>query len=476
MLKSKTEDTGAQGTPALTRDVANFIEGVRSGDLSPEVVEAAKKAFLDCLGVAIAGALAPAGKIIRDFVKESDAKPVSTVIGGGFRTSPDLAALANGTMAHALDYDDGGALPIPFHPSVPVLPVVLSLGEQQKSHGNDVLLAYIVGMEVETKIAAIVPTSHFTHGWHPTATIGTLGATAAAAKLLKLNAVESEVALGIAASLAGGIRLNFGTMTKPLHAGNASRNGIVAAFLAKKRFSSAPNALEAHGGFLDVFTEKWRDSQKTKGFKVGEPFHFAYPGVAMKKYPSCRGTHASIGALSEILKKQRPVPQEIDYVDCTLSSLSEGDNNLSRPHARTSEEGKFSIEHCLSVLLLDGEIGLSQFSLERILDPVVDEMRQKIQVRSCIDLLPENERRSNLAARITVRLRNGEEFSHFFCQSKEDMGVPWSWEDITKKFKQCASLALPAKKVGELTSLVRNIEKLESISKVVELVSGATNR
>ncbi len=476
MLKSKAIKSEVKGTVSLTKDIGQFVAKASFADLTPEVLEPAKKAFMDCLGVTIAGSLEDVGKIIRDFVKETGGNPVSTVIGGGFRTSPALAALANGTMAHAMDYDDGGAARIPIHPSVSILPVALALGDSQGASGKDMLLAYILGVEIETKMTTVVPMSHFTRGWHPTATLGTLGATAAAAKLLKLKAPQIEMAMGIAASLAGGLRLNFGTMTKPLHAGNSAKNGIIAATLAKKGFTSAPDVLETSVGFLEVFCNKGEYSLNEDGIPLGKPFHIAKPGLGLKKYPSCRGTHQAISALSDILKIHKIAPQAVEIIECDYFNTGDGDEHLSRPYAQTPEEGKFSIEHCLGVLLMDGEVGLTQFTPDRLLDPAVQEMRLKVKLHPRKDLLPEKDRAGNLAARVTVKLKNGKSLSSFFCQGKAEMGIEWPWEDIIKKFDQCASTALPRNKIDTLINFVRNLEKVEKATQITDLVSKTAPR
>ncbi len=455
-----------------TKIVASFVAQAQFGDLPADAVEAAKKALVDSIGVAIAGSTEPVGAIVRDMVQEMEAKPVATVFGGNFKTAPALAALANGTIAHALDYDDGAAIPMPLHPSVAVLPVALALGESEKASGSEILLAYTLGVEVEAKVAGAMDPSHFAFGWHPTGTVGTLGAAAAAAKLLKLTPAEVETALGIASSMAAGLRQNFGTMTKPLHAGNAGRNGIMAATLAKKGFTGFPSMLEAPCGFLNVFVGKGKYSAENLEASLGRPFHVVHPGLAIKKYPCCRGSHPSIEAMEEVIKRHRVQAEEVESIECGISSLGENDNHLSRPHAATSLDAKFSVEHCVSVLLLDKEVSLRQFSLERVLDPTVEEMRQRVKVVQKSDLLTETERRGNVAASVSVMLKDGRRLHYFHRMSKEEMGTPWPWEDVEKKFQQCAGLVLTPARVSQLTDLLRRLEELDSIDELMNMVQG----
>lgn len=182
----------------------------------------AKEAMLDCLGCILLGAAQPVGKIISEYVREAEAKPVATVIGKGFKTSSPLAALANGTMVRAEDYDDANVVMF-GHPSVPLFPAILAIGEQYGASGKEIIEAYIVGFEVEAKPGLGVNPSHYDKGWHVTSTLGALGAAAASAKLSKLSGQQIRMALAIAASQASGLRQNFGTMTNPFHPGNAAR-------------------------------------------------------------------------------------------------------------------------------------------------------------------------------------------------------------------------------------------------------------
>lgn len=385
-----------------------------------------------------------------------------------------MAALANGTQAHALDYDDVGTLPVPFHPSVPVLPVALALGEAASASGKDVLLAYIIGVEVETKVAAAIKKSHFARGWHPTATVGVLGATAAAAKLLRLDAEQVTTTLGIASSLAGGLRQNFGTMTKPLHAGNAARNGIMAALLAQRGFTAAPAILEAPVGFFTVLVGKGEYSAEGLAASLGNPFTFDRPGVVMKKYPSCRGTHASIEALEELLKVRHVSPGEVERIECAVPCLDEGPNHLSNPRPRTSLEGKFSLEHCLSALLVDGEVGLRQFSQETVLNPAIEKTRNKVRVLPLNDRPGQTRAEEDLRARVTMQLRDGTRLSRV-RQIARGTEAPWPWEDVIRKFRQCARLALPPGTVSELAGRLRRLDELKKASEIVDLALGDSN-
>jgi len=237
-----------------TEQFAHFITETRFEDIPSHVVAEAKKVLLDCIGITLAGSLEPAGKIITGLVSEMGGFPNASVVGAGFKTSVLNAALANGVMAHALDFDDGGHPNLPLSRSVTVLPAVLAIGEWLGLTGKEVLLGYIIGFDVISKISyGMSKQHHYEWGWQTTGTVCTLGAAAGGAKILKLNIEETCRALGIAGSGAGGLRQNNGTMTKPLHAGNAARNGILATLLSRKGFTGTEECLEGPFGFCQCF-------------------------------------------------------------------------------------------------------------------------------------------------------------------------------------------------------------------------------
>ena len=235
-----------------TEKLAKFIVETIYESIPPEVVHAAKRVVMDTLGVIIAGSQEPAGKIISSFVRNLGEKPRATVVGAGFRTSSPNAALTNGTMAHALDYDDFNYMGGSGHPSIALLPAVLAIGEDLRASGKAVLEALILGFELWAKLlgSGIDPRSQ---GFHPTPVIGTMGAAAAAAKLLGLDVKQTQMVMGIASTHASGLARNRGTMTKPYHGGNAARSGVVAAMLVKEGFTAATDIIDGKFGFCDAF-------------------------------------------------------------------------------------------------------------------------------------------------------------------------------------------------------------------------------
>ena len=227
----------------MTRRLAEFVASTPSRDIEPAAREQARRAILDTLGVMLAGSREDAARITAEMVREQGGSAESTVVGHSFRAAAGEAALVNGTSAHTLDFDDVN-MNMRGHPSVPLLPAVLALGEKLGSSGREVIDAFVLGFEVECRLGKVIGGEHYALGWHATSTLGTLGAGAACARLLRLDADQTQTALGIAASLASGVRQNFGTMTKPLHAGWAARNGVIAVTLSERGLTADTAALE----------------------------------------------------------------------------------------------------------------------------------------------------------------------------------------------------------------------------------------
>jgi 2-methylcitrate dehydratase PrpD len=278
--------------------IAERIGAIRYEGLPAEAVRWAKAAILDTVGVTLAGAGEPCARIAAGVLGLGKSSGECLIFGSGQRATPLDAALINGTAAHALDFDDvsnslGG------HPSAPILPAIFALGEvldcpEKPVRGRDFVTAYVAGFETETRIARGVHFHHYEKGWHPTATLGVFGAAAASCHLLGLDRAKTAQALAIAASLASGIKANFGTMTKPLHVGHTARNGLFAAMLACDGFTANDAALEHKQGFLMVFNGAGNFDAEVILRDWGEPYDIVRPGLGVKQHPCCGSTHPAI--------------------------------------------------------------------------------------------------------------------------------------------------------------------------------------
>ncbi len=349
----------------LAEKIAGFIFGTTSEQLPFTVVDAAKRAIIDCLAVSLAGSGETASKKVKEYVKEIGGRSESAIIASGFRSHASLAALANGTMAHVLDYDDTEWDWI-SHPSAVMLPAALAIGERVGASGKDVLASYVVGYEVGTRLGLICGSAQYKLGWHTTSTIGSLAACAAASKLLQLEKQKIRWALGIAASLASGLQCNFGTSTKSFHAGHAAANGVMAALLAKNGFTAAEDALEGKRGFCQTFGggRKFRFSFAPRS--LGFSWRIVSPWIALKAYPCCLSAHPSIDAAIHLKKRYGLQSDDIAGVECRTSEAIP--HSLPFHEPKTGLQAKFSLEYCVARALVEEKLSLKHFSDEAVRD------------------------------------------------------------------------------------------------------------
>ena len=448
----------------VTKKLASFIVEANFEKVPPEVITIVKRAMLDTLGVALAGSGKPVAKAVTALVKGLEGKPVAGVIGSRLRTSSLLAALANGTIAHALDYDDVNANK--EHPSAVLMPVVLSLGEELRSSGKEVIEAYILGSEVWGRISHAMPNLHL-KGWHPTGVFGTIGAAAATARLLKLDVEQTTMALGLAGSEAAGLVQNFGTWTKPFHAGNAARNGIMAAMLAKEGFTSARDAMEGEVGFSTVFYPGDTVDASAMAGNLDNPLAITSQGVHVKRYPACGSTHKSVDAIMHLIDLYDIKPEEVEAVDCQVTPRRR--RPLIYDNPTTSLEAKFSMPFVMATALIERKLGLAQFTDEQVNAPVTRDLMKRVICRIYPDWVEgkDNEERPQL---VIVKLKNGKEYSHGVDVQKGHAKLPLTEEELLVKYRECARMALRDDEAEQCIELVWKLEKLENIKELMDVV------
>ena len=456
----------------ITERIAHFINEISSTDIPAEAFKSARLAITDFLGVTLAGSKEEAGNIIAGYTRDMGGTGPSGVIGKGFKVPPYLASLANGTMGHALDYDDfsfvfGG------HSSVSLAPAVLSMGEGIDASGADVLTAYIVGFEVGTCISSGVAQIHYLQGWHSTNTIGSLAATAAVAKLLKLNVHQIRMAIGIAASMTGGLRQNFGTMTKPLHAGNSAANGVLAAFLAHRGFTADENIIEAPLGYARVLGCREEIDWQKASTNLGKSFSITSPGINFKPYPSCGGTLGVIDSALYLRNQYEIDPSMVSEIILGVSPFEA--QGLIHHRPKTGLEGKFSLEYCTCRALIDGKVTLNDFTSEQVNQPQVQSLIERTRIVQCYPMPVmglEGEGRLNPQS-VTVILRNDRKFSRETLFCKGTSNNPMTYEEFKEKYIDCSSIVLDKREVEKSFALLTNLETLEHIRELMAIVTQA---
>lgn len=446
-------DPSQTETMTVTEALAEFVLEAKYENLTQAEISGARAAISDCIGCAIAGAATSIGAITRRVAEASSCDGAATVIGGTRRLSAQAAALANGTGGHALDYDD--VLWTQYgHPSVTVLPAALAVAETVGGSGRELLLAYAVGVEVIGKLGRAANPQHYEHGWHSTGTIGVIGATAACARLMKLTRNQTAMALGIAASESNGVRRNFGTMTKPFHAGNAARGAVLAAELASEGFTSDRRAIEGDVGWAKVLLARNMPPAADWLATLGKPWEVGAPGIVLKRYPACAATHCALDALLFIMKEHGVTYTEIEKIRCEASPLSKKVLLYSRPV--TGLEGKFSMEFSLAVAAVEGKAGLAQYADCWTSDPRVQALLTKISFSERSDLAPD-ELADAVPAEVTVHAR-GMRFTRKVLVPSGDPRNPMAQAERREKFLGCAVNILPE---ATTAALFDGLERLE---------------
>ena len=453
----------------ITKRIGEYVTQTGLDSFPPDAVEAAKGAIMDCLACALAGSAEPLAEILSEFVNANGGVPAATVIGRGFRTSSPEAALINGAMSHALDYDDITRA-VKGHPTAVLLPGTLALAEEVGSTGRDVLLAYMLGFEVACSVGEAMSVAYADDlGWHPTGPLGALGAAAAASRILGLDAQQTAMAISLAASQAAGLRSNFGTMTKPFHAGAACRTGVVSAKLIKSGFTAGDDALEARFGFMHAFSGGQGYDQDQVMQNLGEKCYMVESGIEIKKYPCCGSAHLALDALSQLIAKE---PVEADQVE-KVDVLVDFDPPRSLIHYRPQSalEGKFSMQYCLAASLLDGGVGLGSFTDGQIQRREAQEFIPKVNMRR----IAGNEGRPSWVEaynEVEVHLKDGRVLRE--RADRIDTGAlrGVTMDEIRDKFRDCASASLNDPSSQELLGLLDRLEEVGGLDRITELLGG----
>ena len=442
----------------ITETLARFVIETRKSGLPDETLDAARDALIDTVGVALAGTREPVGELAARWARELGAKPQAACWGLDIASSPAEAAFVNGVCSHALDFDDTHPS-VRGHPSATLLPAALAVGESAGASGADVLAAYVIGMEVAGKLGRALGHSHYLRGWHSTATVGTLAATAVAARLYGLDAEGLRRAWGLAASQMSGLVRNFGTMTKPFHAGHAARSGVLSAWMAKNGFTSNTEIFDARGGALDTYRGDHPGEPIADGVRnLGKPWEIIEPGIYVKRWPCCYSSHRTIGGLLGLVEQHRLRAQEITEV--AIGFLPGGDVALVSRDPHTALEGKFSVEYAVAALLLDGGLKLETYTDAMVQRPQARDLIARVRRYAIAD--------DKLYSGITgyndlaVRTPRGN-FEVRIDRVPGSPAWPISERDRTAKFLDCAERVLGEAGAARLLDLARRARSLPEI-------------
>jgi 2-methylcitrate dehydratase PrpD len=470
-LTSRSDFPRASG---LTDYVAKFVSHAKYEDIPGEVVELGRKSILDGLGLALAGSKAQTGTLCRRYLEKigvCDGK--STIIGSARKTSPRFAAFVNGVSIHADDFDDtqlavakDRVYGLLVHPTVPVLPALFALAERGGVSGKQLTLAYHLGVEVECKIAEAISPRHYQDGFHSTGTCGPFGSSAACAKLLRFEHSEILHTFGLVASQSGGLRENFGTMTKPFQAGHAAESGLVSAELVALGWTAAGQILEADRGFFHAFGGSYDPAAIMD--RLGKPWTFASPGISLKPYPSGSLTHPAMTELARMIEANNIQAAQVEKID--VGANHNMTTTLLHHQPKTGLEAKFSMEFCIAILLLEHKAGLKEFSDRVVQRADVQEMIRRVNFY--VDPEAESAGYDKMTSLLKIHLKNGS-----FVVGRADFGKgspanPMTFEEAAAKFRGCAEYVdWPKGKTEKIIAFVRALDSAPDVRALSPLLS-----
>lgn len=458
----------------VTKEAAEFVHQLCFEDLPAEAVRIANRCVLDGLGLILAGSLQKCTQIARIYSQRLSQVEEATLLGKNPAKVPAaFAALVNGTAGHAMDWDDTQLSVTPdrmygllTHPTIPPLAAALALSEKLGTvSGKTFLTAFLAGFEVECKIAEAINPDHYIKGFHTSGTVGTFGAAVAAAKLMEFNPDQLRHTLGIAASMASGIRANFGTMTKPLHVGRAAHNGVSAALLAEDGFEGNMDVLDGPWGFFQVLGRGF-DLEKIAGC-FGNPHTIVAPGVSIKPYPCGVLTHPSMDAMLDLVVKNDLNPEDIESV-----VLFAGSNILKPIRYETAHdelEAKFCMPFLLGAIAISRKAGVREFTDEFVNSAPVQALMKRI--RTEFDAEIEARGWDKIRSRVEVTLKNGQKFmkdadEHY----RGGPDNPLTDSQLQEKFIDCTEELLPAAVREDIFKTVAALEKLDTMETLIQLV------
>jgi 2-methylcitrate dehydratase PrpD len=446
--------------------IGKFVTETSADAIPPESYSEALRAAFDCVGVTLAGSVEPHSRMIVEFVDAQGGGSACTIIGNKKRTSPYLAALANGTIGHALDYDDMGAF---GHPSVVLLPTALALGEQLGKSGREVLAAYVIGFEVAAQLSKGTHNVQGLSGFHSTATFGTIGSTAVAARLMGLTTQQTIMALGLAGSMPSGILQNFGSQTKPLHAGMSCRSGVMAASLAKQGWLATDRFLDSKVGWAHAYIGEGNYDPEKMTADLGKTW-LSKETIVIKKYPCCGSNHAALDALTALLNEHKVSLDDVVRVD--VDKVPAISHVLLHPNPTYGFQGKFSIHYNIATALVDKKINIESFTDAKLNRPEYREARAKTSINVMSNWDPDYEHGPTYNP-VTITLKNGERLTKQINRHKMHGAPadPLTEQELKDKFRYCASRCLSTGQAEEAVNAWWGLDRAGKVAEALATVA-----
>lgn len=446
---------------ALTREVGAAIAAMAFESIPSEAIRAARNGITDCSAVTILGRSTEVVSILRSVLDIAPGGGEARICFGSYGAPAPQAALINGTAAHALDYDDIGLNGIqPTHPSAVLASAVLAEAEALGCDGRDILTAYVAGFEVWGEIGSRDRKPYHVKGWHPTATFGAIAAAAAASKLHRLDASKSAHAVGIAASQAGGLVANFGSMTKPFHAGRAAHAGILAARLAGAGMTAAPDTLENPQGFLNALSPAGEVDLETP-LRLGKHWWLISDGLGFKLYPMCYGTHRALDGTIALANEHDLQPDRVAEINVEMAQVQLA--NLIQHDPRCALDAKFSIEFALAMAVIARRATMAEVNDQFVRRPDVRALMKKVRV-TILPTPDPTRHRTPPADGVIVTLTDGRRLERRFQQPLGHPDRPIGPGDLWTKFVDCTRDALNDANAHKLFAQLQHLETVKSVA------------
>ena len=449
--------------PALTADLGRFVSELSLDDIPVEARVVAKTGITDCFGVMIAGARDPAIALIDRELAGSNGAAQASLIPSLKKRDVEDAALVNGAAAHVLDYDD---VTLDGHPSAVLVPAIIAQGEALGASGAELVTAYVAGYEVwaELLIRESVPLHQ--KGWHPTAVRGTVAAAAACAKLRGLGPEKTQTALAIAASMAGGLVANFGSLTKCFHVGRAAQSGVLAARLADAGFTASPDVLEHQSGFLAAFSPTGERDLALPFVAKEKIWHIVRQGLNLKRYPICYATHRAIDAALALTNEHDLKPADIDQIRVSTGDMQMLMLRNDRP--KTAFEAKFSMQFAMASSIVARAVGLSQLTDEFVARPEVQSLFPKVTIETTKETM--NGSAFAPSEAVEIRTSKGRVLSSGpVVHAQGSMQQPLSRTELQEKFDDCLGDTLSARAKSSSFEKLMNLERLNGTADLLSL-------
>jgi 2-methylcitrate dehydratase PrpD len=445
----------------LSEKIARYVAELEYERLPVEALAVAKTAFIDCIGVTLAGSREKSATICGQIARQESAVGESSIFGQGFKSSATQAAFVNGTAAHALDFDHSLYL---GQPTSAVIPAIMAMAEALGARGQDLLAAYVAGFEVTAKIARSIPEKG-RGKWHSAGTLGTFGATVSCAKLLRLDADQLRMALGIAAAMASGVVCNYGTMSKPLDTGLAARNGITAAKLAQAGFTASPQGLESETGFYGAYLSLPPDLSP---FAELDRCNDLLRGIKIKPYPCGGLAHNAIDAVLDMRSQHRIASEMVESIDVAVAEHAY--RRLVFRVPQTGLQGKFCMPYVLARAMIDGKVSLDAFTDTAVRERHILQFADRVGMRLDANLIESST--GARPCRVTIRLQGGQIFSRYVEHAKGGAEHPLTEQELREKFVDCARRAINERTLPEVLAALERLETIDDIRPTCRLLMG----